>query len=117
MTHALTCLVGCTLLLCGSVAAMADLARDRQPRVRPESPGAVTATLWVVEGADGRWYVNGEPLTRSRLPNLLAAQPGKVDIRFLPSASLSLGEVARSLAQLRASTPHPVALGLREERP
>jgi hypothetical protein len=117
MSHALACLVGTTLLLCGWVAALADLARERQPRVRPQGMRSLQAALWIVQTPAGRWYVNGEPVSGTRLPGLLAAQPGSAEIRFLPAATLPLGQVARSLAQLRAISPHPVGLALPEEHP
>ncbi|MDM7954010.1 MAG: hypothetical protein QUV07_12455 [Cyanobium sp. CZS 25K] len=112
MTHALACLVGLTLLLCGSVAALADLARERHPRRRPHSGEALTGALWIVQAPNDRWFVNGEPVSRGRLPGLLASQPASTEIRFLPAATLPLGQVARSLAHLRAISPQPVGLSL-----
>jgi hypothetical protein len=117
VTYAIPSLVGVILLLCGSVAALADLARDRQPMVRPQAAQAFASVLWVVQAGDGRWFVNGEPVSGSRLPRVLEAQPSRAEIRFLPAATLPLGQVARSLAQLRSISTRPVALALPEERP
>jgi hypothetical protein len=114
MSFALPCLVGLTLLLCGSVAALADLARERQPRPRPQLGVALASPLWIVRGPGDRWFVNGEPVSRSRLAGVLAAQPTSAEIRLLPSSSLPAGEVARSLAQLRSLSPRAVGLALPE---
>ncbi len=117
MTYALAALVGLTLLLCGSVAALADLARERQPRLRPQGGAALTGALWIVQAPEDRWFVNGEPVSRGRLPGLLASQPETIEIRFLPAATLPLGQVSRSLARLRAISPRPVVLALPEKEP
>jgi len=112
MTYALPCLVGLTLLLCGSVAALADLVRERQPLPRAQGNQALSGALWVVRSSEERWFVNGEPVSAARLPGLLAAQPDGTEIRFLPADGLPLGQVSRSLAQLRSLTSKPVALAL-----
>jgi hypothetical protein len=117
MTYALASLVGLTLLLCGSVAALADLARERQPRLRPQGGEALSGALWIVQAAEDRWFVNGEPVSRGRLPGLLASQPASAEIRFLPAGTLPLGQVSRSLAQLRALSPRPVVLALPGKAP
>ncbi len=117
MNHALAALVGLTLLLCGSVAALADLARQRQPRLRPQGGASLTGAVWIVQTPGDRWFVNGEPVSRGRLPGLLGSQPAGSEIRFLPAARLPLGEVARSLAHLRAISPQPVGLALPEAGP
>jgi hypothetical protein len=75
MSVVLPCLVGLTLLLCGSVASLADLVRERQPRARSVDAVTLTPPLWIVHGPGDRWYVNGEPVYRSRLAGVLAAQP------------------------------------------
>lgn len=64
-----------------------------------------------------RWFANGEPVSRGRLPGLLASQPASTEIRFLPAATLPLGQVSRSLAQLRAISPRPVVLALPQQEP
>ena len=112
MSYALASLVGVTLLVCGSVAALADLARERQPRLRPQGGMALTGAVWIVQAPADRWFVNGEPVSRHRLPGLLASQPASTEIRFLPAATLPLGEVSRSLAHLRSISPRPVGLAL-----
>lgn len=117
MTYALASFVGLTLLVCGSVAALADLARERQPRLRPEAGMALTGAVWIVQAPEDRWFVNGEPVTRARLPGLLASQPASTEIRFLPAATLPLGQVSRSLAQLRTMSSRPVVLALPEKGP
>ncbi len=117
MNHALAALVGMTLLLCGSVAALADLARQRLPRLRPPGGESLAGAVWIVQAPGDRWFVNGEPVSRSRLPGLLGSQPAGSEIHFLPAARLPLGEVSRSLDQLRAISPHPVGLALPEARP
>ena len=117
MNHARAALVGLTLLLCGSVAALADLARQRQPRLRPPGGESLTGALWIVQAPGDRWFVNGEPVSRGRLPGLLASPPAGGEIPFLPAARLPLGEVARSLAHLRSISPQPVGLALPEAGP
>lgn len=116
MTLALQCLVGLTLLVAGAVAAVPDLWHDRTPSHRPMGGGAGAAPLWVVQGPADRWYVNGEPMSRSGIAALLrGAAPeegGSREVRFLPSAALSLGEVSGSLAWLRNLNGGPVVLGL-----
>lgn len=112
MIYALPCLVGLTLLLCGSVAALADLVRESQPLPRAQGNQALSGALWVVRSPGDRWYVNGEPVSSARLPGLLAAQPEGTEIRFLPAEGLPLGQVSRSLARLRSLTSKPVALAL-----
>ena len=46
-------------------------------------------------------------MSRSRLPGLLASEPASTEIRFLPAATLPLGQVSRSLAHLRSISPGP----------
>lgn len=117
MNHALAALVGLTLLLCGSVAALADLARQRQPRLRPPGGGGLAGAVWIVQAPGDRWFVNGEPVSRGRLPALLGTQPAGSEIHFLPTARLPLGDVARSLNHLRSISPRPVGLALPETGP
>lgn len=110
MTLALQCLVGLTVLVGGAVAALPDLWHARTPQQRTMQSAATTTTLWIVQGPPDRWFVNGEPMTRSGIASLLSV-PGR-DVRFLPSAALSLGEVSGSLAWLRGLNAGPVVLGL-----
>lgn len=112
MTLALQCLVGLTLLLCGAVAALPDIWPARIPQSRPSEVAGDGPPLWIVRGPAGRWYVNGDPLPPERVANLLRDDPEPSEIRFLPSAALSLGEVSESLAWLRSLTPEPVVLEL-----
>jgi len=119
MTLALQCLVGLTLLVGGVVAALPDLWHARTPQHRPMQPAAAATTLWIVQGPPDRWFVNGEPMTRSGIAALLRGPGrgagGSTEVRFLPSAALNLGEVSGSLAWLRSQTPGPVVLGLPRE--
>jgi hypothetical protein len=117
MSYALASLVGVTLLVCGSVAALADLARERQPRLRPLGGGGLTGALWIVQAPADRWFVNGEPVSSARLPGLLTSQPASTEIRFLPAATLPLGQVSRSLSLLRSMSPRPVVLALPGQKP
>jgi hypothetical protein len=122
MTLALQCLVGLTLLVGGAVAALPDLWHVRTPRHRPMQSAGTAPPLWIVQGPPDRWFVNGEPMTRSGIASLLRdpgqGKDGAREVRFLPSASLSLGEVSGSLAWLRGLNGGPVVLGLpRQEGP
>ena len=112
MTLALQCLVGLTLVVGGAIAALPDLMQQRQPRSLP--PVALTSgePLWVVQGGDEHWFINGIPLDTTAMAQVLRHQTLANDIRFLPSAALSLGQVTSSLAWLRRQSTHPVALEL-----
>jgi len=119
MTLALQCLVGLTLLVGGAVAALPDLWHARTPRHRPMQNGAAATPLWIVQGPPDRWFVNGEPMSRSGVAALLRGPSrgtgGGSEVRFLPSAALSLGEVSGSLAWLRGLNAGPVVLGLPQQ--
>lgn len=121
MTLALQCLVGLNLLVAGAVAALPDLWHTRTPQHRPMQSGAEATPLWIVQGPPDRWFVNGEPMARSGVAALLRGHRhrtgGGSEVRFLPSAALSLGEVSGSLAWLRGLNRGPVVLGLPHQEP
>lgn len=118
MTLALQCLVGLTLLVTGATAALPALWLTREPQARPAPKGGAQAgtRLWVVRGAGRRWFVNGEPITAAALAGLLRSQGPAVDVRFLPSSALAMGEVSQALGWLRAQGTAPVVLELPELR-
>lgn len=117
MTLALQCLVGLTLLVCGAVAAVPEIWPARTPQARPSISAGGAPPLWIVRSAGDRWYLNGDAIPRSRLASLLRSHPEASDIRFLPSAALSLGDVAESLGWLRSLSSDPVVLELAPQQP
>jgi hypothetical protein len=117
MTLALQCLVGLTLLVCGAVAALPEIWPARIPQPRAETAAGGAPPLWIVRSPGNRWYVNGDHMPRSRLASLLRTHPEVSDIRFLPSAALSIGEVAESLGWLRSLSRDPVVLELAPQEP
>jgi hypothetical protein len=112
MSLALQSLVGLTLVVCGAVAALPDLMSQRQPRSLPPVALSSGLPLWVVQAGDEHWFINGIPLDTVAMAQVLRHQTLADDIRFLPSAALSLGQVTSSLAWLRRQSPRPVALEL-----
>lgn len=117
MSLALQCLVGLTLLVCGAVAALPEVWPARAPRPRPALAAGGTPPLRIVQGPGDRWYLNGDPIPRPRLASLLRGHGAASDIRFLPSAALSLQEVTESLAWLRGLSPDRVVLELAPQEP
>jgi len=118
MNLALPCLVGLTLLVCGATAALPALWLTRDPQARPSPQGDMGGgtTLWVVRGAGRHWFVNGEPITAPALSGLLKSQEAEVDVRFLPSSALAMGDVSRALEWLRHQGTALVVLELPEGR-
>jgi len=98
-------LVAVCLLTCGAVAAVPVLV-DRPEPVAAEAKAPMAEageSLRVVEAPGGRWFLNGDPIGRVALAALLRQQGSAQPVRYLPSAALGVGEVARSLAWLRRS--------------
>jgi hypothetical protein len=112
MSLALQCLVGLTLLVCGVVAALPEIARERIPRSRPLLSSDRGTSLWLVEAPGKRWYLGGQAIDTLRHAALLRHQGGKVAVRYLPSAALPIGDISTSLRWLRSLGSGPVLLEL-----
>ena len=105
MTLMLQSLVALCLLTCGAVAAVPVLV-DRPKPVAADAEATMAEageSLRVVEAPGGRWFLNGDPIGRLALADLLRQQGAAQPVRYLPSAALPVGQVARSLAWLRRS--------------
>lgn len=110
-------LVGLTLLVSGTTAALPALWLTRAPAARPApKEGAAATTLWLVRGAGRHWFVNGEPITAPALAQLLKSEGATADVRFLPSSALAIGEVSDALGWLRRQGAAAVVLELAEGR-
>jgi hypothetical protein len=109
---ALLCLVGLTLLVGGVTAAVPVVLREREPQQRsqPELPPGAER-LRIVQAPGDRWFINGEPISRQALAERLQRPPA-LDLRYLPSAALSMGTVNDSLGWLRQLGGHAVLLEL-----
>jgi hypothetical protein len=118
MSYAVPSLVALTLLVCGAVASLPVVVTRTIPKSQPplaEQP--VGTPHWIVEAPDDHWFVDGDPISRLDLANRLS-QDGEQGLQhFLPSASLSMGQVKRSLQWLRSLSPHPVVLDLPDGGP
>jgi hypothetical protein len=117
MNLSLPCLVALTLLLCGAVAALPTVVRDRPPQPRPLPAATAGAErLRIVLGPGQRWYLNGEPIPQAALAARLARSTTPPELRFLPSASLPMAAVGESLGWLRRQNRGPVLLELPPDR-
>jgi len=105
MSLMLQSLVALTLLTCGAVAAVPVVVARPEPVASEGDPAAAMAgeSLRLVESAGGRWFLNGDPIGKVALADLLRQQGSTQPVRYLPSAALGVREVARSLAWLRRS--------------
>jgi len=111
MSLMLQSLVALTLLTCGAVAAV-PVAADA------DAPLSVAGeSLRVVEAPGGRWFLNGDPIGRGALADLLRQQGATQPVRYLPSAALGVGQVAQSLAWLRRSGAVAAVLAIPEREP
>jgi len=118
LNYAVPSLVALTLLVCGAVASLPLVVTKTVPKSQPPLAASPLSTHhWIVEAPGDRWFVDGDPISRSDLANRLR-QDGEQGLQhFLPSASLSMGEVKRSLQWLRSLSPNPVLLALPEGGP
>ncbi len=112
MSLALQCLVALSLLVCGAVAALPEIARDRSPRPRPLSSVTGAVSLWLVQAPDQHWYLGGQAIESGRLAALLRHEGSRAAVHYLPSAALPLGEISSSLRWLRSLGSGPVLLEL-----
>lgn len=112
MSLALQCLVGLTLLVCGAVAALPEIARERIPRSRPLLSSHGGTSLWLVEAPGKRWHLGGQAIETIRLAALLRHQDRRVAVHYLPSAALPIGDISTSLHWLRSLGSGPVLLEL-----
>jgi hypothetical protein len=119
MTLILQSLVSLTLLTCGAVAAVPVVLHRPEPvAADAEAPLAVAPeSLRLVEAPGGRWFLNGDPIGRAALADLLRQQGGVQAVRYLPSAALPVGEVASSLAWLRRSGAASAMLAIPPREP
>ncbi len=104
-------LVATTITVLLAVAALPSLLLRPAPRL-PAEPGSLAGeVLAVARSGRGGWILNGAPLASDGLARLLRGRPqGVVALRFQPSAALTSGEVAASMAWLRSQSPLPVLL-------
>ena len=119
MTLMLQSLVALTLLTCGAVAAVPVLV-DRPEPVPADADASLAGageSLRVVEAPGGRWFLNGDPIGRGALADLLRQQGATQPVRYLPSAALGVGHVAHSLAWLRRSGAVAAVLAIPEREP
>lgn len=103
MNAALLSLVGSTLVVCGGVSVLPEF-RTRQP-LQPSSAATSLSTagpddLVLIQVVEDRWFLNGQPINRQGLGDLLDGSAPAPTARYLPSRSLSSGQVARSLRWL-----------------
>lgn len=119
MSLMLQSLVALTLLTCGAVAAVPVVVDRPEPvAADADAPLAVDGeSLRVVEAPGGRWFLNGDPIGRVALADLLRQQGATQPVRYLPSAALGLGEVARSLTWLRRSGAAGATLAIPPREP
>jgi hypothetical protein len=119
MTLLLQSLVPLTLLTCGAVAALPVLVDRPEPvAADAEAPMAGAGeSLRLVEAPGSRWFLNGDPIGRVALADLLRQQSSAQSVRYLPSAALGVGEVARSLAWLRRSGAAGAMLAIPPQEP
>jgi|688.fasta_scaffold169550_2 hypothetical protein len=118
MNYAVPSLVALTLLVCGAVASLPLLVTRTVPKSQPPLAASPLVTHhWIVEAPGDRWFVDGDPISRLDLANRLRLDGEQRLQHFLPSASLSMGEVKRSLQWLRSLSPNPVLLNLPEGGP
>lgn len=114
MSLALQCLVGCTLLLCGAVAVLPELVRERTPHPRAALKAA-GSQHWIVQSASGHWFLDGEPMPLTRLNRELRRPDRRQQqLHYLPSGALSLAQISSSLASLRRISQAPVTLEIPE---
>ena len=112
MTQAFPCMLGFTLLVCGAVAALPAIVRERIPHQRPLASIQGRDSLWVVEAPGPRWYLGGQPIEPVRLAALVRREGDRAAVNYLPSAALPIGEIAGSLRWLRSLGSGPVLLEL-----
>jgi len=109
MTWLLQSLVALTLLIAGGVALVPEIWSTPEPRARAAAP-ASPVRIWLVEGADGRWWLNGDPIRPDRLAASLALPALSGSVGYLPAPELSSHRVQESLRWLRRQTPAAVHL-------
>lgn len=111
----ITPLVATTLVLLTAVAALPALLLASRP---PQPPATIRgplagASLQLVRGGQGTWFIDGQPIAAEGLARLLRQQRGGIsELRFQPSARLAAGSVSSSMAWLRQQSGRPVVLQL-----
>lgn len=104
-------LVATSLTVLLAVAALPSLVLQPNPQLRVEPVEWAGEVLAVARSSRGGWILNGAPLASDGLARLLQGRlRGVVALRFQPSAALTSGEVAASLAWLRRQSSLPVLL-------
>ena len=119
MSLALQSLVYLTLIVCGAVAAMPLVVGGPEPVAEEgnDADSIPPETLRVVESPGGRWFLNGEPITRSSLGNLLRQQVPEPRVQYFPSSALAMGQVGRSLIWLRRNGADGAVLAMPPSQP
>jgi hypothetical protein len=113
MTLAHQTLLMLVLLISGSVAVMPFALREFRPQPSPPlRAGSAVHGLWIVQTPRGRWLINGTPTPTADLQSVFRRRPRLQRVHYLPSDSLPMGEVSRSLRQLRQLAPASVVLEL-----
>ena len=81
MSLAIQSLVGLTLLICGAVTALPEIAHERRPRSQPLARVQGGAALWLVQAPGQRWYLGGQAIESGRLASLVRRQAGRIERR------------------------------------
>jgi len=106
---ALLSLVGSTLVVCAGVAVLPEFWARQPLQVSTTATSLTTPgpeDLVLIQVGEDRWFMNGHPFNRQGLGDLLDASAPAVKARYLPSRSLSSGQVARSLRWLEGRGLH-----------
>ena len=112
MNLCLLSLVALTLLICGGVASVPEIALARLPRSQPAGDGQRREDLWIVQAPGQRWFLAGQPISRTALQAAVRRSRGRSHLHLLPSAALPIGEIGASLDWLRSQGAGPVHLQL-----
>ena len=112
MNLSLLSLMALTLLVCGAVASVPEIAISRPPRSQPPADARHREDLWIVQAPGDRWYLAGRSISREALQRAVRRSRGRARLHLLASATLPVGEIAASLDWLRFQAGTPVHLQL-----
>jgi hypothetical protein len=110
-------LVSLTLMVCAAVAMMPEVVRERRPRLPPAQARPLGQAVWLVRAPGDRWLLDGRSLSSRGLAAALAREPEGTTVHLLPSARLSVNEVAAALRWLRRQRGEGVRLDVGEGLP